>query len=213
MWRSVVILIVAAVLFNITNRLYGETVYFLVAETEPFHSDSYVLPLTEPDDIAHARDLIANGPAAGAPIVVAYIDCSPDLINRDYLSSSKHIWSWHITQFDGFADITAEILDGWPGFVESNCYGWVGETGGMIGFWSYTVVYELGTNPAHWKRDLDYDYDVDFKDYVYLANNWGSNCGWCNGADFDNNGTIDFSDLKIFVEAWLSPFASPPSGW
>ena len=44
-------------------------VYFIVAEREPFHHDSYVLPLTEPADIAHARDLIARGP----PLVFAEV--------------------------------------------------------------------------------------------------------------------------------------------
>lgn len=213
MGRAPAILIVVAALACFAGQLYGETVYFLVAEIAPFHGDSYVLPLTAPDDIAHARDLVKYGPEVSQPTVVARIACSPDYINRDYLDSSKPLWSWHVTQFEGFADITAEILDGWPGFIESDCYGWIGETGGLIGFWSYTVVAELGTNPKHWLRDFDYDDNVDFKDYVYIANNWGNDCGWCDGADLDHSGKVDFRDLKIFAEAWLSPFASPPSGW
>jgi len=122
----------------------AETVYFLVAETSPAHGDSYVLPLSDPADIQHARDLIRLGPAlAGAPIAVARIAAGSDGINRDHLSPGLPEWSWHVTQLDGFADFTIEILDGWPGFVEQDVPGWIANTNGRIGFWTYTVVAEL----------------------------------------------------------------------
>jgi hypothetical protein len=47
--------------------------YFLVSETVPWLGDSYLLPLADPEDIAHARALIADPRGAGAPIVVARI--------------------------------------------------------------------------------------------------------------------------------------------
>ena len=193
------------------------------ANTPPVHGDSYVLPLTEPDDIAHARDLIKYGPAVGQPIVVAHITCSYDCINRGYLDpnqcvndpngkrcTNKCAWSWHVTQFDYFADMTAEILDGWPGLVESDCQGF----GPQIGFWTYTVVEELGINPKHWLRNFDDDNDVDFLDYAPVGNNWDNNCvspGWCGGTDFDHNGKVDCNDLRVFAEAWLSPYALTPA--
>lgn len=125
----------------------AETLLFLVAEsTYPFgiHRDSYVLPLENPAAIQHARDLIAFGPGvAGAPIVVAHIAAGADGINRDLLAPGDPEWSWHVTQFEGFADFTIEILDGWPGYVEQDVDGWIANTGGRIGFWSYTVVQEV----------------------------------------------------------------------
>ena len=40
-------------------------------------------------------------------------------------------------------DFTIEILDGWPGFVEQDVNGWIANTNGRVGFWTYTVVAEL----------------------------------------------------------------------
>src|SRR5436190_1927779 len=120
-------------------------VYFLVTEFpgQAVHHDSYVLPLEDPADIAHARDLIARGPAAaGASIAVAQIAAGGDGINRDELAAGKPRWSWHVTDFDGFADVAAEVLDGWPSFVEEDVPGWLANTNGRVGFWSYTVTRE-----------------------------------------------------------------------
>ena len=128
-----------------TAAVYASPIYFLVAETPgaEVHLDSYVLPLHAPEDIAHARDLIAKGPVIGNAIVVARIAAGADGINRDYRTPGAPVWSWHVSKFGGFHDITAEILDGWPSFVESDVQGWFANTGGLIGFWSYTIVDEL----------------------------------------------------------------------
>jgi hypothetical protein len=124
-------------------------ILFIVAEAGgmAFHHDSYVLPLEDPEDIAHARALIAEGLAAGSTIAVARIAKGADGINRDYLAPGAPPWSWHVTEFLGFADITIEILDGWPGFVEQDVDWWIENSGGIIGFWGYTVVAELGPIP------------------------------------------------------------------
>lgn len=124
---------------------HAAPIHFVVSEIDPVggHGDSYVLPLEAAADIAHARELIANGTAAGSSIVVAHIVAGADGINRDVLAPGEPLWSWHVDRFDGFADITAEILDGWPGFVEQDVAGWIGNTGGYIGFWNYTVTAEL----------------------------------------------------------------------
>ena len=53
-----------------------------------------------------------------------------------------------MTGFQGFADSTIEILDGWPGYVEQDVDSWIANTGGAIGFWTYTVVEELPEPPA-----------------------------------------------------------------
>jgi len=49
-----------------------------------------------------------------------------------------------------------------------------------------------------------------------LGNNWFSNCvapDWCGGTDIDHSGTVDFNDLWIFSQAWLSTYAAlPPQG-
>lgn len=196
----------------LVSDAHCETVYFLVAETETTHGDSYVLPLSDVDDIAHARELI-NG-SEDEPIVVAEIECGADCINRDYLDAGKRGWSWHITDFIEFADVTIEILDGWPGLVENDCQGWVANTAGLIGFWSYTVVAELGTDPNHWMRDFFADDKINYKDFARFSEQWfRDNCDepdWCDGTDLDQSGAVDYNDLRIFAESWLSPFAAEP---
>jgi hypothetical protein len=123
---------------------------FVVAELpgRAAHGDSYVLPLTDPADIAHARALIDRGPEAGATIAMAFIAPGADAINRDYLAPGAPEWSWHVTGFLGFEDFSAEIYDGWPGYVESDVAGWMANTGGVVGFWNYTVAAEVGPSPA-----------------------------------------------------------------
>jgi hypothetical protein len=60
----------------------AEPVYFVVAEPADsiVHGDSYVLPLTDPAEIAGARQIIADGTQI---IVFAAIAPGSDGINRD----------------------------------------------------------------------------------------------------------------------------------
>jgi len=123
----------------------GETRYFLVGERTVVHGDAYVLPLSDPDDIAHAEALIEDPDAAGMPIVVAKIaegGTAGDYTNRD-IDGSDDPWSWRVTEFVGFADFTVEIYDGWPTYVEENYDDFVDTTQGTIGFWNYTVLREV----------------------------------------------------------------------
>jgi hypothetical protein len=118
---------------------------FVVAEPpgSAFHGDSYVIAIDDPAAIAHARALIAQGPSVGATIVFARIAEGADGVNRDWLAPGRPAWSWHVTEFLGFGDLGIELYDGWPSFVESDVAGWIANTNGTIGFWSYTVVAEI----------------------------------------------------------------------
>ncbi len=185
----------------------AETVYFLVGEITPFHNDSYVLPLTDPFDIAHARDLIRFGPWIGEAIVVAaYASWEGKEINlnRNYTDTGLGVpsWSWYVTEFISFADFTIEILDGWPTGVE---LGLVGPP--LLGFWGYTVTAELGTEIDPWCYVLDANCAVDEYDLQYLASNWlDSGCeypSWCGKADLDASGEVDAYDFAILADEWL----------
>jgi hypothetical protein len=119
---------------------------FLVAEKPGaiIHGDSYILVLEADADVAHARALVAGGP--GAPpetIVVADIFAGADGVNRDPRAPGAPLWSWHVAELTEFAESTIELCDGWPGQVEADVADWIGNTGGQICFWSYTVVEEL----------------------------------------------------------------------
>jgi hypothetical protein len=169
----------------------AETIRFLVAEAgEPSHGDSYVLPLSDSNAIAHARKLISMGPDAGEPIVVAKIAKGANGINRNYLAAGSPPWSWHLTGFEGFADFTIEILDGWPTYVEGDVDGWIANTNGTIGFWQYTVIAELP------QGDYDADLDVDANDYQVWRAGFGGTVDL--SADGNGNGVVDLSDFLVW---------------
>lgn len=132
------------------ERTAAETLYFLVSEiSQPCSAcDSYVLPLSDPAAIAHARDLVANGPGAGRTIALANAAAGGDGINRDLLAAGEPPWSWHVTSFVDFADITIELCDGTPSLVEADPAGFLANTGGVICFWGYTVSAEI-PGPGH----------------------------------------------------------------
>jgi hypothetical protein len=98
------------------------------------HNDSFVIGLTDPQLVAHARSLISRGAAAGGTIVFADIAAGADGINRDLRSANDRLWSWHVTRVTSFGDVGAAQLDGWPGLVGSDVAGWIQSTGGQIGF-------------------------------------------------------------------------------
>jgi hypothetical protein len=133
----------------IAGHADAATVQFVVAERpgNVVHGDSYILPLSDPDDIAHARALIYTDLGILPSIAVANVAAGADGVNRDWQAPGRPEWSWHVTGFQGFFDFTAEILDGWPSFVEQDVPGWIANTGGQIGFWNYTVVAELPSVP------------------------------------------------------------------
>src|SRR5256885_1393958 len=137
-----------------------ETVYFLVASPRESDwalvGDSYVLPLTKQEDIDHARYLVSLGRAvfqdpSKAALVVAKVGPGKDGINRNYLDPRFTEWSWHIIEFRGFGDFTIDWLNGSPTAVENDRNWYCGNDvrQGLIGFWAYTVVRELGAAPLY----------------------------------------------------------------
>lgn len=117
------------------------------------NGDSFVVAIDESQAelIAHARALIdwvesGSNPetSPGATILAADMAAGPDGINRNFLAPGEPLWSWHVVGTPEFADFTIEIVDGWPSYVEQDVQGWIANTNAAIGFWSYTVVAELG---------------------------------------------------------------------
>jgi hypothetical protein len=122
------------------------TVYFLVAEITSNHGDSFVLPLTAPEDIAAAERIISGTQAP--QIVHARITRGSgdgNYLNKD-LAGSGRVWSWHVVEFLGFVDVTAEIYDSWPTYVEEHLDEWMQQNNGIIGFWTYTVIRKVNVS-------------------------------------------------------------------
>lgn len=155
-WLAFLALGVSLALPAISAR--AGVVNFVVAERAgvPERGDSFVLPLSKEQDIAHARDLIVRGPdVAGGSIVFAEISAGADGVNRDVLAPGEPLWNWHVSRFEGFGDFGIELIDGNPSLVEEDVGGWIVNTRrnendnvGHIGFWSYTVMSELAPAPA-----------------------------------------------------------------
>lgn len=167
-------------------------VRFVVAEFPgaSFHHDSYVLPLSDPQAIAHARELIAFGASVPDSIAIANIESGSDGINRNVLALGAPPWSWHVTEFLGYAEITAEVLDGWPTGIELYPEYWLHNGGGSIGFWSYTVTAELP------QGDYDFDFVVDGDDYEIWRTNFGTTANLA--ADGNGDGVVDLADYTIW---------------
>ena len=49
------------------------------------------------------------------------------------------------------------------------------------------------------------DMFIDFKDFAAFSASWlDTDCGVCDGADFDNNNNVDIEDLAILLRYWLT---------
>src|SRR5205809_2513649 len=113
--RALSVLILTIALVQIVA---ADTVYFLVAELPDrvVRNDSYVLPLSNEEDIKHARYLISRyslGYSAGdRTIVLANVVAATDDINRNFLDPKFRKWSWQVSEFVGFVDASLEIGDG-----------------------------------------------------------------------------------------------------
>ncbi|MAJ61528.1 MAG: hypothetical protein CBC48_17210 [bacterium TMED88] len=142
------------------SPVQADTAFFVVSEIgRPcFHCDSFLLPLTDPQDIADARFLVANGPGGSVgSIPVVELTVGSDGRNRDVLAAGEPLWDWHVSGFEGFGEIAIELCDGWPGFIEEDPSAFIANTGGQFCPWSYTVTAELPAPPAvpvlsHWAR-------------------------------------------------------------
>lgn len=192
----------------LSTQVFAETVYFLVGEFDtPFYGDGvYVLPLSDPCDIAYARLIIdegAFGPNTMAIIVVAYVPrWDPNdgyNWNRNYLEPGLPAWSWYVAEFYGFSEMSTE-----------QCHVALMELEGGVDYICspyYTVVAELGTDLEPWNCDLTVDGIVDPNDLGWFTSYWlDSDCShryYCEGTDIDGSGEVDLHDFAILAHNWL----------
>src|SRR3712207_3686183 len=127
MSRSLLLSLVCLVVLLASSGLRAETVYFLVSDFpgEAEHGDSFVLPLDNPDDLAHARDLVLRVRYAVRELVDADIVAGADNINRDILALGRPAWSWHISKFNQFADTSIGLVDFTPTLIDEDVQGYI----------------------------------------------------------------------------------------
>jgi hypothetical protein len=122
-----------------------ETVYFICADIhkQKYFNDSFVLPISKPEDVREARRLLKEDLPMNQPIPIANIVAGADGINRDHLAVGAPPWSWHVTEFIGFYGI---VTPEWeysttPTLIEENLEKY--KVIGMAGFLSHGIVAEL----------------------------------------------------------------------
>lgn len=153
--NRILVCVTVLVILAGANPAGAETINFVVARPElyPFGlGDSYVLPLSDPDDIATARLLVGGG---GFLFVFANVTPGSDGINRNVVALGQPLWSWHVAEFLAFDTAAIELCDGTPTYTEMESQSWSDGTLVEICYWEYTVVDELGpvaVDPTTWSR-------------------------------------------------------------
>jgi len=140
------------------------------------------------------------------------------LLGQIIPSTNSGLNSWTIDDYnpkianlDTYETPTSEVIivDHYTGFSTT----WLvdglhpNETGAvyMADRW-YRALEPLLSSP-----DMDNDGDVDFVDFGYFSLYWQeTDCGLCKGIDLANgDGIVDYKDLAVFVENWLSGYSLP----
>ena len=131
----------------------AETNYFLVNPLPGTRLESFIIPLSKPEDIAHAREQIAKGSETqelNRPIVGVKVLGGRDGINRNYSDPTLPQWSWHVSEFLEFADGAADAVATYPSYLEIN-FDWAHRTNTddavIAGFLGHRVARELGPVP------------------------------------------------------------------
>ena len=149
--KGAILLLLSAI--ALANVMAGEVIYFLMGPiSESVAEVSVVIPVSKPEDIEHARDLIINPPRDGKPNryqAVLRIRGGKNGINRDYLDPRLPEWSWHIEEVLGFGDITAEGIQTTPTYLEERFDGSMHDGTSNWAFPSYSIAREIGPYPLY----------------------------------------------------------------
>jgi len=129
------------------------------------------------------------------------------------------IWGFDLYTFypvDGNSEDNSTITGDW--FIVDYYADEVGECN--VGFYDYSVSWD---DPNYYitfshipTRDLNSDEVVNFGDFAIFSSQWyATDCNdpnWCDGADLERDGDVDYNDLELFVKYWLWPTsASEPN--
>lgn len=110
--------------------------YFLVDRTDS--SDSFILALTDPQQIQEARDILSK---SVSKIVVADIGVAAGNYNRSLTGTDRSPWSWEIKRFAGFGEIGSDYCQGNASRSETFIQYWLPQS--HICFISYHLKKEL----------------------------------------------------------------------
>ncbi len=149
-------LLLAVSASGLAQGMAGEVIYFLVGPLSGnVEEASMVIPVSKPEQIEHARDLLIRGAwvdgELNRPFPVVRVRGGKNVINRDYLDPRLPEWSWHVEEVLDFADYAVEIIVMNPIALETR-FDWSKDDGTVTSVWAFvwhTVTRELGPMPLY----------------------------------------------------------------
>ena len=119
------------------------THYFLMGRRGSFNSnETFVIPISDPELVQKARDLIKKPEIAYKKVIAAQIELGHGQFNRSFGSNLGAAWSWHVSKVIGFSDFASQQCDGSPILIEVETEKWLYEIG-QICFWNFTILREI----------------------------------------------------------------------
>ncbi|UOF02113.1 BP74-related protein [Bdellovibrio reynosensis] len=115
--------------------------YFMVSTKGPNPEESFVIALSDLQQVATAREQIQNKQLE--KIIVARIELGHGGYNRALSAKDKSPYSWSVYHVDAFADFAHIDCDGSPDLTEERLPQKLSEGGGRICFWRYRIIKEL----------------------------------------------------------------------
>ena len=195
----------------------AETSFFLVGDQpgQIVRNESFVLPLSKPDDIDYARHLISIsvlGYVEGdRTIVVADVFANRNDINRNYLEPKFPKWSWQVADFIVFAEIVAEGIIFSPTALEGMEWSRPSTNRLTVGFDGLFVIRELGSEPLYLSiidggKNLEFYSSGVGTNYVYALE-------WTESSPIPNWSAVPGASWPLRTNHWTLPLANVPSGF
>lgn len=117
----------------------NEGSYFLVRQQSG--NESFVIHLTDPNQIQKARFIIQN---KLSKMVIAVVAAGPANYNRNHSDSLKTPWSWNIEKVLNFSDFASVDCNVSPGQIEERRNEFLeSDRGGLACFWGFFPTKEL----------------------------------------------------------------------
>lgn len=145
---------------------------------------------------------LAGWESDGNRYATAISDDGSTVFGWDWGNDSNVIWNQNIGPRDLFQVLGTEHglasdLEAWEWF---DVHGMSSDGRTLVGSGSGArALIAVLDRPIHWiAGDADLDFDVDFADFLQLANGLGEEGTWENG-DFDSDGKVQFADFLLLA--------------
>lgn len=104
--------------------------------------ESFVVPISDPELIAKARQQIQQPNEHLDTIIIGEPTWSAGISNRNLVSPFQASWSWELKTVYGFSSVASDSCNGTPSILEDFLPLWLGSNR-LICFRDYRIVYEI----------------------------------------------------------------------